>query len=882
MKALARLGLRPFCLGLTFGASVCLGSVAAGPVRLTASQASVDALGDYLIGLGDQPAWWDVNGDQQCDVADIVSLINTSLGLSIQNLTWEYSTPYLLDFTFTLRDQNDHAVQVPPKVFQVQALEDGQPISRTETGYQLVGATGKQMRSMLVLDYTNSMAEVATNGDSDGDGLSDSIEAMQEACKVFFESVNEDAQVGIVEFHNDFDPEIVAEFTNNHEHLSAEVDRIWTEVVQMNPGETHVWDAVYRALEKFRVENVADEQRFIIFLTDGDDTSSIHRPDSVIALARSRGVRLYSVGFGVDLKPDQIEPVTAATEGRYYEAGASPAELRGKFEEIIRDLGGQYTLRWATLRRTPDPFSPSFEVSLSGNAVSAEAGAPHIPTEHAGNVRRGVLRFVGSPVVDRTTTVYLRADYVPRNVRHIRLRLRSDHPFRVQRVPAFSGGLIEDWTVTTTYLGSSEHEIDMVSPNPLNISTAIPFASFGPLLRFQFMDLPSLDALFARPDDVRVDNSLYATTGKQSFVISNVRPVFNRNLWERDYDGAEEVVVSDIDGDRWPDIVGAAANLGVVTHWRSGDCIPYQRRDLGGGIGLNGLMVLGSDLLAVSPSQQSFILYGIDDPRNRITCEDLRRVDRWVRYPAPTGDMPGALLAGPADVDHDGDIDYVGASSTTGALFWRERRDDPPNGVIFGVRTIDSGFSGVSTVVTTNFGAGNAVDVVAGSALTGEICLWRLNPITEVWNRTTLATGFTGINQIRPLDLDGDGDMDLLGISPSLGQVAWWENNGQTVFTTRVIDNGAAGVETIHFGDYDGDRDVDLVACSRSGNTIWVYENDGFQTFERLVVVSDYQEPSCVFFADSDLDGDLDIWATSVAPFEDNLVYFRTDRVFQW
>jgi hypothetical protein len=46
--------------------------------------------------------------------------------LQITGLRQFYSAPYLLDFTFSVRDQNNHAVILDPSQFEVVCKEDGQ------------------------------------------------------------------------------------------------------------------------------------------------------------------------------------------------------------------------------------------------------------------------------------------------------------------------------------------------------------------------------------------------------------------------------------------------------------------------------------------------------------------------------------------------------------------------------------------------------------------------------------------------------------------------------------------------------------------------------------------------------------------------------------
>jgi hypothetical protein len=56
------------------------------------------------------------------------------------------------------------------------------------------------------------------------------------------------------------------------------------------------------------------------------------------------------------------------------------------------------------------------------------------------------------------------------------------------------------------------------SPDPSNLDTSLPFASFGRLVTFAFQDIIAATNAFSLFD---VDNTLYTNTGGQSFVVDN-------------------------------------------------------------------------------------------------------------------------------------------------------------------------------------------------------------------------------------------------------------------------------------------------------------------------------------------------------------------------
>ena len=440
--------------------------------------------------------------------------------LRIESVSEFYDKPYLLDFNFSLRDQDNHAVITNPTNIVVVCKEDGLPISLSETGFRLLTGANKQLKCFLVLDYTLSMADPALNGDTDNDGLSDAIETMETAAKTLIGTLNKDAQIGIYEFHREdtaHPPTKVIDLTDNKSALSNHIDSIWPDFVQYFPAATRCWDAVYAAVNEYPVNTSVDEQRFVIFLSDGKDESSTHTPADLIGLAQSRKIKIYAIGFGHELASAALINIASLTSGQYY-AADNITELADRFQEITRDIQGQYVLRWATLRRASSSFKPSFELTYQGQTASF-MGTNYNPTLQAGDILQGRLTFDSSLGEDGRASIGLRAIYVPRFITRLRFNQFANKPFTVTKVPVAEGGLCPDnWILDQN---DSDGWIELRSPNPQNIFTALPYASFGKLLRFEFLDVTNLSRCFI---EYSIDNSAYPTGG-QSFILNNAREV---------------------------------------------------------------------------------------------------------------------------------------------------------------------------------------------------------------------------------------------------------------------------------------------------------------------------------------------------------------------
>lgn len=415
-----------------------------------------------------------------------------TLHFSESGVQVEYSEPYLVDFRFALKDEQNRSVVAEPGQFTVEALEGAEPVDE-ESGVHLKRAAARQLKIELVLDYTLSMQQ-ATGA----------ITAMEDAAvNVLLPALNEDALVGVTEFHRD-DQEAnrVTPFTVSRPFLTDRILSIQDDFVGGFYSASRMYDAVYDASGRFGNGDPLGESRILLLFSDGRDTSSRRAANVAINRAIANDVRIYAIGFGPSPNTVALQNLTTATGGAYF-AAANAAQLQLAFQRIIEDLEGQYNLRWASLRRDATPVIPSFTLRLGADSVFYR-GPQFVAEDHdgpAGAVLQGVIKVVPSNS-ETNTTVFLRAEYVPRFIKRIRFFIGSAAPFTVRQVGFTDDGLLAGWTIAITEDAENGGKwIDLQSP------TALPFGTFGPLLRIDFNELvPDDEPLFT---ELSVDNSIY-------------------------------------------------------------------------------------------------------------------------------------------------------------------------------------------------------------------------------------------------------------------------------------------------------------------------------------------------------------------------------------
>jgi alpha-tubulin suppressor-like RCC1 family protein len=472
-------------------------------------------------------------------------------GLSMTNYISTYSTPYLLDFEFTIRNDNDPSVGGPlvvaPSLLSGISMEDGETNSPTETTVTIAKASAKLIKAFLVLDYTESIASL-TNGDSNGDGISDAVDAMVAGARDFVDQMPLDAQLGVYEFHReDEDPQRVVNLTMNKTLLDNSIAGIWTNYVQWFPAGSRCWDALTAAINNLGPAN-PDEQHFIVFVSDGVDDSSTNTAASVITSASNNGIRLFCIGFGAELNPGTLQNIAQQTGGGYYDAAALGG-ITSSFDQIGKELNSRYLFRWPTLKRATNQFLPSWEVTYQsfqfGSFVSFTAISPapiiitnppppgstnpptittnypipfYYPGSNAGPVTVGSLRLVAT-AVENPQAVVLRAFYVPRYIRQINIHYRPNWPCTPTLLNNGPGEILNGWSLTETNDGAGGRWLRISSAFPQSLSNSVPFGSLGGLIHFALRDMTNAQTAFS---SFVVDNTYYTNTGGQSFTLDNV------------------------------------------------------------------------------------------------------------------------------------------------------------------------------------------------------------------------------------------------------------------------------------------------------------------------------------------------------------------------
>ncbi|MDP8285894.1 MAG: FG-GAP-like repeat-containing protein, partial [Candidatus Electryonea clarkiae] len=185
---------------------------------------------------------------------------------------------------------------------------------------------------------------------------------------------------------------------------------------------------------------------------------------------------------------------------------------------------------------------------------------------------------------------------------------------------------------------------------------------------------------------------------------------------------------------------------------------------------------------------------------------------------------------------------------------------EPPRGptLIFTDHTIVDDFDGASSAYATDVDGDGDIDVLGTAWLAGDITWWE-NDGNENFTEHTIEGDANLPNRVYATDVDGDGDVDVLGTAWNTDAITWWENDGDENFTEHTIDGDFDGATSVYATDVDGDGDVDVLGAAWHANDIIWWENDGSENFTEHTIDGDFNGARTVYATDVDGDGDVDI-----------------------
>jgi len=336
------------------------------------------------------------------------------------------------------------------------------------------------------------------------------------------------------------------------------------------------------------------------------------------------------------------------------------------------------------------------------------------------------------------------------------------------------------------------------------------------------------------------------------------------HLVDGDFDFAYSVYSEDIDGDGDMDVLGAASSADDITWWENtdGSGTSWVEHTIDGAFD-GASSVYSKDI----DGDGDMDVLGAASFIDNITWWENTDGSgtSWIEHTVD-GDFDYAYSVYSEDIDGDGDMDVLGAAWQADDITWWENTDG--SGTSWVEHTIDGAFDGAGSVYSKDIDGDGDMDVLGAAASADDITWWENTDGSGTsWVEHTIDEAFNGAWSVYSEDIDGDGDMDVLGAAFDADNITWWENTdgSGTSWVEHTVSGVFDGAVSVYSEDFDGDGDMDILGAAWDANDITWWENtDGTGTsWAELTVDENFDGAVSVYSEDVDGDGDMDFLGAS-------------------
>jgi hypothetical protein len=198
----------------------------------------------------------------------------------------------------------------------------------------------------------------------------------------------------------------------------------------------------------------------------------------------------------------------------------------------------------------------------------------------------------------------------------------------------------------------------------------------------------------------------------------------------------------------------------------------------------------------------------------------------WTAYTI-SGAASGAHSVYASDIDGDGRIDVVSGSMYDNKIAWyKNGGGSPPTWTAY---TISTSAAYAICVRATDVDGDGRVDVLSASSGDNKIAWYRNQGGSPVsWTAYTISSVAAYAWCVYAADVDGDGRVDVLSASVNDNKIAWYKNGGGSppTWTAYTISSSAPGATSVYTADVNGDGAVDVLSSSYVDDKIALYLNN--------------------------------------------------------
>ena len=413
--------------------------------------------------------------------------------IHFRNVNVAHQPPCVVQYIFSLRDQYNHSVYIEDTARlnwnNLRIWENQKEIDYMESYPFLYHQNDFKMQIMLVLDFSVSMQQNA-NG----------IAAMVKGAKSLIDSLKETHEIGVIEFHRpESEPGIIQKFITNKNTAKMAIDKFAASEIYSDFS--NCWEAVHKGLEQFPEFPDPRVFRAMVFLSDGFDNSSDKQPIEILNIAKERNVHIYNIGVGDVHEEEVLKGLSTDTGGTYVRAG-NICRLLERFNQIIKDLGGQYKLSYITPKKLNDgTFKVKFAINYNGVTSDPPLIGQIDSASIYGKTSSGNITFSSSTSKSNETEIFMWCEHTPRYVHEFRFQIITTNQYKISLTSKKNGGLCEGWSISEEENGW----FSIISPDPDNHEHDLPFGSFGTIFKIKAKDVHPNETFMK----FKMDNSIY-------------------------------------------------------------------------------------------------------------------------------------------------------------------------------------------------------------------------------------------------------------------------------------------------------------------------------------------------------------------------------------
>jgi tight adherence protein B len=207
--------------------------------------------------------------------------------------------------------------------------------ARTDPAFS-ISENGREIEvlSAEVVQAERDPIDIVLLVDTSGSMRGKPAEDAKRAASRFVSAMGPKDRVALISFN--WKPEVTSEFTSDTDELKARIATL------ESSGETAVYDALVLATRL--LADASASRTAVVLVSDGGDTVSSNGPDAAVSGIVAAQTPVYCVALeSPEFDPAFLKTLGSRSNGRYLGATDS-GQLEGIYEEIAREIGGQYVV----------------------------------------------------------------------------------------------------------------------------------------------------------------------------------------------------------------------------------------------------------------------------------------------------------------------------------------------------------------------------------------------------------------------------------------------------------------------------------------------------------------------------------------------------------